>query len=67
MSDNTFVINFDSFIEDTYENMSEENRTRLAEWLFWKFESDHIWEEVQAWCDEGVNRLNIPDEEADLC
>ncbi len=66
MSDNTFVINFDNFIEDTYPEMSEDNRADLSNWLYWKFESDSIWEEIQNWCDEGVRRLNIPEDEAQV-
>ena len=66
MSDNTFVINFDNFIEDTYPEMSEDNRANLSNWLYWKFESDDIWEAIQGWCDEGVRRLDIPEEQAEV-
>ena len=66
MSDNTFVINFDNFIEDTYPEMSEDNRANLSNWLYWKFESDQIWEEVGCWCEEGVRRLGIPEEQTEV-
>ena len=66
MSDNTFVINFDEYIEDTYPEMSEDNRANLSNWLYWKFESDDIWEAVQCWCDEGVRRLGISEEQAEV-
>ena len=67
MSDNKFVVNFDNIVENTYPEMSEDNRANLSNWLYRKFESDdHIWDEIQCWCDEGVRRLGISEEQAEI-